>query len=87
MELTIKTSVIDYLEKDDKGLSVLICIGISEFNFQAIYFVSKKGSNFLEAEPNFLKLWGVSETTEIPFYDDLCKDIESIIPSKEELFN
>jgi hypothetical protein len=81
MELTIKTSVIDYLEENENGISVLICISISDFHFQAIYFVSKKGSNFLEAEPNFLKLWGVSETTEIPFYDDLCKDIETLIPS------
>ena len=85
-EITIKSSLIDYLEPINGGIPISICFTILEFTFQGIYFIHPNNNYFLEIEPNFLKLWGCSDTQSLPFYEELCKDIEKILPIKEDIF-
>ena len=85
-EITLKTSIGDYLEPINGGVCILIIITLYDFTFQGIYWLHPNGNYFLECEQNFLKLWGVENTLKIPFYIDLCKDIECILPDKEQLF-
>jgi hypothetical protein len=85
-EIILKTSVVDYLESINGGIPILISITIYEFTFQGMYWIHPQGHYFLECEDNFLKLWGVDDTLDLPFYIELCRDIESIIPEKEKIF-
>jgi hypothetical protein len=85
-EIVLKSSVIDYLDPINGGVPVLISITLYEFTFQGMYWIHPDGNYFLECEENFLKLWGESDTLSLPFYVELCKDIESILPDKEVIF-
>jgi hypothetical protein len=85
-EIIIKTSVIDYLEPINGGVPIMISITIYEFTFQSIYWIHPENHYFLECEDNFLRLWGVNNSLNLPFYIDLCKDIESILPEKKMIF-
>jgi hypothetical protein len=85
-EITIKTSIADYLEPVNGGVCVLILLSIYHFNFQGIYWIHPEGHYFLECEANFLKLWGETNTLKLPFYVELCKDIECILPDKKHMF-
>jgi len=86
-EISLKTSIIDYSESYNGGVPVNISITIYDFSFESIYWIHPNGKYLLECEPNFLKLWMKSEDTiDLPFYEDLCKDIDSILPDKEEIF-
>lgn len=85
-EIVLKTSIVDYLEPMNGGVPVVISITIYEFTFQAIYWIHPAGHYFLECEDNFLKLWGETDTLNLPFYIEICKDIESILPNKELIF-
>lgn len=85
-EINISTSIIDYLEPINGGIPIIISITIYEFTFQAIYWIHPESHYFLECENNFLKLWGETETLNLPFYIELCQDIESLLPDKELIF-
>lgn len=85
-EIILKSSIIDYLEPINGGVQILISITIYDYSFQGIYWIHPQNISFLECEQNFLKLWGVEETEKLPFYSELCKDIETILPDKNEIF-
>ncbi len=85
-EIPIHTGVIDYGDIINGGIPIYISITIYDFTFQASYWIHPNGNSLLECEPNFLKLWGCDDTQELPFYTELCKDIESVIPDKQEIF-
>ena len=85
-EIPIQTSIIDYLEPMNGGVPISVCITIYHFTFQGIYFIHPLGSCYLELEPDFLKLWGSVNTITLPFYEELCKDIDFILPNKELIF-
>jgi len=85
-EIMLKTSIIEYLEPINNGVAVLVSITMYDFSFQGMYWIHPEGHYFLECEPDFLKLWGETETLNLPFYVDLCKDIESILPDKNDIF-
>ncbi len=86
-EILIKTSIIDYLEPINGGISVLVSITLYEYSFQCIYWFHPEGHYFLECEDDFLRLWGEEDTLNLPFYTELCKDIESILPDKNLLYD
>lgn len=85
-EIVLKSSIVDYLEPINGGVPIVVTITIYEFTFQGIYWIHPEGHYFLECEDNFLKLWGETDTLNLPFYVELCKDIESILPNKEIIF-
>lgn len=85
-ELVLKTSIIDFLEEVNGGVSILIGITIYEFTFQCIYWIHPDKLDFLECEKDFLKLFGVEETDKLPFYKELCSDIDILIGDKENIF-
>ncbi len=84
--IIIKSSVVDYMEPINGGVPILVAITIYDFTFQSIYWIHPFLESFLECEDNFLMLWGEDKTEKLPFYDILCKDIESILPDKNDIF-
>lgn len=86
-EIPIYTGIIDYGSNINGGISIYISITIYDFTFQASYWIHPNGNTLLECEPDFLKLWGIEDSQNLPFYDELCEDIESIIPNRKEIFN
>lgn len=85
-EIVLKTSIIDYMDPINNGITILIGITLYEFTFQAIYWTDKEGMELLECEDRFLRLWGMKNTVDLPFYDFLINDINSILPDKSEIF-
>jgi len=85
-ELVLKTSIIDFLEEVNGGVSILIAITIYEFTFQAIYWIHPDNLDLVECEKDFLKLFGVEETDKLPFYKELCSDIGTLIGNRENIF-
>jgi hypothetical protein len=87
MEITIKTSLIDYIGELNGGVSIAIGLTIEDhFSFESIYWIHPDGNFLLEIDSDFLKLFGVSESNELPFYQELIADIDSIIETKDEIF-
>ena len=86
-EIIIKTCIVDYQEPINGGIPIIIGINIYHFNFQGVYWIHPNGNRFLECESNFLKLWGCESSKDIPFYKEICDDIENILPEKKEIFN
>lgn len=87
MEITIKTSLIDYIGELNGGVSIAISLTLeNDFSFEAIYWIHPDGKYLLETDDNFLKLFGVSDSQDLPFIDELIVDIDSILASKEEIF-
>lgn len=87
--LTIKTSVLDYLDEIiNGGVSIRIAITIYDFTFNALYWICPNGNRLLEIEPNFLNLFetGLEDSKGLSFYEELCDDIESILPEHKEIF-
>lgn len=90
MELTLKTSVLEYTDEIiNNGVIVYIAIDIEIFTFLSIIWINKEGDYYLECEPDFLKVFGASKNTDIPFYTELCNDIISIVDKEEinKIFN
>jgi hypothetical protein len=85
-EIPLRTGIIDYGKPINGGIPIYINLTIYDFTFQSSYWIHPNGNTLLECEPRFLKLWGVEETQDLPFYKELCQDIESIIPPKEDIF-
>lgn len=85
-EIPLKTGIIDYGKPINGGIPVYINLTIYDFSFEASYWIHPNGNVLLECEPRFLKLWGADDTQSLQFYDGLCKDIEVILPPKEDIF-
>jgi hypothetical protein len=87
MELEIKTSIIDYVGETHGGVSILIGLTVDNgFTFEAIYWIHPTMEYILEIEPDFLKLFGVADSSELPFLNEIIADIDTILPDKEEIF-
>jgi hypothetical protein len=86
-EIPLKTGIIDYGTPINGGVPIYINLTIYDFSFEASYWIHPNGNTLLECDPRFLKLWGVEETSKLPFYKELCQDIETILPNKEDIFN
>jgi hypothetical protein len=87
MELEIKTSIIDYLGATHGGVSILVGLTVAnDYTFEAIYWIHPTADYILEAEADFLKLFGADDAQELPFINELVADIESILPDKNEIF-
>lgn len=84
--IELKTSIVDYLEPMNGGVPISISITLYHFSFQGMYYIHPNGTYILELEEDFLNLWGAEDTTSLPFYEDVCKDIDSILPNKEDIF-
>lgn len=87
MILDLKTSIIDYLDLINEGVPIHICMNIYSYSFHAIYWIHREQNSLLECEPNFLKLFSVNSTYDIPFINELIEDIETILPDREEIFS
>ncbi len=86
MELELKTSIIDY--DDDiinDGLCVYVGITVFETTFMSMIWIHYTGHKVLDCEDNFLKLFGVQSTQELPFYQLLIDDISAILPDFSKL--
>lgn len=87
MELTIKSSIIDYSDVVNGGVNIIFTLTLEDdFTFEGMYWIHPNGNYTMEVEDRFLKLFGVETTDDLPFLDDLNKDVESILPPKEEIF-
>lgn len=87
MEITIKTSLIDYIGECNSGVSIAITLTLeNDFTFEAIYWIHPDGQYILEPEDDFLKLFGVQDSKDLPFIKELIVDIDSILEDKEEIF-
>jgi predicted heme/steroid binding protein len=84
--LEISTSVIEYLGKQNNGVSIAVALTIYDYSFESVYWIHPDGWHTLECDTNFLKLFGVQETEDLPFLHDLVEEIESVLPEKEEIF-
>lgn len=87
MNLTIKTSLIDYIGELNGGVSIAISLTLEDdFSFEAVYWIHPDGKYIIEVEDDFLKLFGIDDIQNLPFIDELVADINSIISKKEEIF-
>lgn len=82
----IKPSLIEYLGEKNNGVSISIALSIYDFSFESIYWIHPEGWHTLECDTNFLKIFGVKETEDLPFLHDLIDEIETVLPSKKEIF-
>lgn len=87
MELPVRTGIIDYGTPINGGVPIYISISLYDFSFESCYWIHPNGDVLLECEERFLKLWGVDDTEKLPFYNELCQDIDVILPKKEDIFN
>lgn len=88
MEIDLKSSIIDYIGELKGGVAIHISLTLNDkHTFEAIYWIHPNGTNEIEVDETFIKkLFGCDYVEELPFYDLLIKDIESILPNKEEIF-
>ena len=87
MELTIKTSIIDYQDVVNGGVNILIGITLEDdFTFEGYYWIHPNGNDAIEVDEKFLKLFGIENVEDLPFFEELKKDINSILPDREEIF-
>ena len=88
MEIDLKTSFLYFLEKVNGGLSFAIGITLNdEHFFESVYWIHPNGNRTMAITDNFLKLFGVKKTEDLPFLNMLMDDIETILPSKEKIFS
>lgn len=73
MEFLLKTNIISYSDMLNGGIPINISLDLEEYTFLGIYWIHPIYDSIFIIEPNFLKLFGVSETTELPFIDILKK--------------
>jgi hypothetical protein len=86
-EIDIYTGIIEYLGVENDGISLLISITIPpKYTFQGVYWFNREDKYILVLEDDFLKLFGVHETNDLPFINDIVKDIELGLPDKEEIY-
>ena len=86
MELNMDFSIIDYSDEIiNDGITIYICFTIYDFSFESGFWINGNGEYILSCEKRLLKLWGVQETNELIFYDNLCKTILTLIPNLETL--
>ena len=85
-ELTIHTSVIDYLGEVNGGVSISISLTLYDYSFEAIYWIHPDKYHTLEIDPKFLKLFGVEKTEDLGFLKEMIEDIDKTIPDREEIF-
>ena len=86
-EIPLKTGIIDYGKPINGGIPIYINLTIYDYSFESSYWIHPNGNTLLECDPRFLKLWGASDTESLQFYKELCEDIESILPPKQEIFD
>lgn len=83
--LDIKIYIIDYLDQLNGGIPISLSINIYEYVFHSIYWVHPTEKSRLECDSNFLKLFGVTDTQDLPFLNTLIEDIEYLL-NREEIF-
>ncbi len=88
MEITIKSSIIDYIGELKGGVAIHISLTLEDkHTFEAVYWIHPDGRAEIEIDEIFVsKLFGSETVEELPFYDELMEDIDSILPDKNELF-
>lgn len=85
-ELSIQTSVVDYLGEVNGGVSILISLTMYDYSFEGVYWIHPDQYNTLELDPDFLKLFGVEKTEDLVFLYELIEDLNGTIPDTEEIF-
>lgn len=86
--MVIKTSLIDWFGEMEGGVGAFIGFTINDkVTLEGLYWVHPDGRRELEIERNFLIQFNVKVARELPFIDELYTDIESILPSRDEIFN
>jgi hypothetical protein len=86
MEMTIKTSVVDYMSAVNGGVPILMCFNIDEYSFEGVYWIHRNGNRALVIEDRFLRLFGVGDTDDLPFLGELHTEIDAVIGDWEEIF-
>lgn len=85
--MVIKTSLIDWIGELEGGVGAFIAITIDDTKtLEAIYWVHPDGRRGLKTEAEFLVKFKVKKEEDLPFLEDLLDDIESVLPTKEEMF-
>ena len=85
-ELTIQTSVVDYLGEVNGGVSISISLTMYDYSFEGVYWIHPDQYHTLELDLNFLKLFGVEKTEDLKFLKELIEDLNGTIPDREEIF-
>lgn len=88
--LVIKASVIDYIGELYGGVSVHISLTLADdFSFESIYWIHPNSEidTLLDIDDRFVKkIFGSESVESLPFYPELIKEIESILPERSEIF-
>jgi hypothetical protein len=86
--MTIKTSLLEWYGVMQGGVAVFIAITIDDIKtIESIYWVHPNGSRTLHTSTEFLNLFNVEKIEDLVFYKDLLDDIDSILPSRDDIFN
>lgn len=83
--LDIKIYIIDYLDQIRGGIPISISINMAEHVFHSIYWIHPSENSMLVCNDDFLKLFGVDNTEQLPFIDELKNDIESLL-NRDDIF-
>lgn len=86
--MVIKTSLIDWFGKMEGGVGAFIGLTVDgNVTHEGLYWVHPDGRKELELENKFLLHFNAKTSKELPFINELYIDIESILPSRDEIFN
>jgi len=86
--MIIKTSILEWHEIIEGGVSVFIALTIDDNKtYESLYWVHPNGSRTLVADKEFLSLFNVEKTEDLQFYVELMDDIDTILPSRDDIFN
>mgnify|MGYP001803437907 CR=1 FL=1 len=79
MKFVLKTSLINYEEVVNGGVSILMSLTLQDnFSFQCIYWIHPSGEKMLEIDEKFLKIFGIKESKDLP--------LDKILPEHNEIF-
>lgn len=85
--MVIKTSLIDWIGEFEGGVAAFIGLTVDDrITLESVYWVHPDGRRELEIELDFLSHFNVKTSSELPFINELCFDIESILPPRAEMF-
>lgn len=80
MEIDLNFTLTEKKEGINNGCAWCMVMNIAEHTFDAVYWSDNKWS-ILECDTKFLKLWSVSKTSDIPFYEELVRFADEYIRS------
>jgi hypothetical protein len=80
-------SIIEFLDKIEDGVGVLLSFILDENVYEMIYWFNKKGEYSLVVEPKFYEHYNIDSIYNMPYINELISHIENVVlPPKNEIY-